>query len=352
MDKKEKEPWFAVILSGMVPGLGQFYIATKIKGIIFFCCIGFSLVYGLWNIINCEGNTILGYGLFCIGYILQILNMVDAFLSARKDNSEDFEKVRQRSKDPFLSVFLSSLLPGLGHVYARKRFQGLLIILTYLIFIGYEDYLSSGADFYLKLVVDIAIGVIIFYAFKITIDRVVYFKHFRRFIIAMVMYSIIFTMVFYIGEKHFVTYGSNIGNSNSPTLLDGDIILRDIYKKGNAKKGDIVAIKLDPLSPNETIGKRIIASEGETIEIKMGTVFIDGSKTAIEPTASIYYTTDSTCLYACDGHPYKVPPNCVFVLGDNNELSYDSRHIGPVKKDQIIGVTCKILWPLSRVRKL
>jgi|GEM_PF-4870528 len=64
------------------------------------------------------------------------------------------------------------------------------------------------------------------------------------------------------------------------------------------------------------------------------------------------YTTDSTCLWALEGHLSVIPAGSVFVLGDNNETSGDSRYFGPIEESKILGVTCKILWPLSRVRKL
>lgn len=74
--------------------------------------------------------------------------------------------------------------------------------------------------------------------------------------------------------------------------------------------------------------KRVIALQGEQIQIKNGNVFINGEK-LYEP----YRATDEQI----DFGPFQVPKNHVFVLGDNRSKSTDSRQFGPISLQQIRG---------------
>ncbi len=86
--------------------------------------------------------------------------------------------------------------------------------------------------------------------------------------------------------------------------------------------------------------KRVIAVEGQTIEVKIGSVFVDG-KQIDEP-----YRKDF--LPMPDFPPTEVPEGTVFVMGDNRFQSHDSRGFGPVAKDTIVGKGFALIWPVTR----
>ncbi|HYN98925.1 MAG TPA: signal peptidase I, partial [Actinomycetota bacterium] len=86
--------------------------------------------------------------------------------------------------------------------------------------------------------------------------------------------------------------------------------------------------------------KRVIAVEGQTIEVKVGSVFVDG-KQIDEP-----YRKDF--LPMPDFPLTEVPEGTVFVMGDNRFQSKDSRAFGPVDKDTIVGRGFALIWPVNR----
>lgn len=138
------------------------------------------------------------------------------------------------------------------------------------------------------------------------------------------------------------------------TLLIGDhlIMSRIGYDAGvpfthfhlslwrNPKRGQLVIFT--PFVPQETsdIVKRVIGLPGETVDIRDGSVWINGQK------LSENYTTGPSEPY--DMHtPYKIPQDCYFVMGDNRGNSYDSRFTGCVPRKNIIGTPVMIYMSLD-----
>jgi signal peptidase I len=150
-----------------------------------------------------------------------------------------------------------------------------------------------------------------------------------------------------------------------PTLKVGDrVIVEKIgYRIGDPARGDIVVFEreADPQAPEpglwtrvgdsfrelfglpvagrEDLIKRVIAVEGDRIEARDGTVFVNGRRID-EP-----YLSDDTVT--SDFSVTTVPPDTVWVMGDNRAGSGDSRGFGPVHLDEIVGEAVFIVWPLS-----
>ena len=61
------------------------------------------------------------------------LSHIDSFFTSRSNNSIKFEIIRKSSKDPWLSVLLNYLIPGVGHFYQKKWIIGLIIIFGYIL---------------------------------------------------------------------------------------------------------------------------------------------------------------------------------------------------------------------------
>lgn len=102
------------------------------------------------------------------------------------------------------------------------------------------------------------------------------------------------------------------------TILVGDrvIALRVAYLFSDPERGDIVVFPFPDDEQKDYI-KRIIGLPGETIEGKDGYVYIDGQRLE-EP--YVTSTLDS------DFGPYTVPPDSYFMMGDNRDVSEDSRY--------------------------
>ena len=134
------------------------------------------------------------------------------------------------------------------------------------------------------------------------------------------------------------------------TLLEGDRIFVDkiTYRFRPPKRGEIVVFKY-PLDPKKDFVKRLIAYGGEELEIRDGSVLIDGKRLE-EPLQIMghYYYNRNDWAYAKEGQKIKVPTDSFFVLGDNSAQSSDSRNWGFVPRRYLIGRAFLIWWPLYR----
>ena len=139
-------------------------------------------------------------------------------------------------------------------------------------------------------------------------------------------------------------------SSMRTTLLEGDWIFVDkiTYRFRSPKRGEIVVFKY-PVDPKKDFVKRLIAFGGEEVEIRDGSVFING-KRLTEPAQipSHYYYNRNDWPYSKEGQKIMVPPDSYFVLGDNSAQSSDSRNWGFVPKSNLIGRAFLIWWPLDR----
>ena len=123
------------------------------------------------------------------------------------------------------------------------------------------------------------------------------------------------------------------------------LVDKAINKKSQSERGDLIIIKY-PLDPKREFVERLIAFEGETVEIKEGNIYINRQLvTDLKIKDKFYYNRGD---YGQVGSPVKVPEGHYFVLGDNSASSNDSRFWGFVPQENIIGKVCKIYWPINR----
>ncbi|HEY9747945.1 MAG TPA: signal peptidase I, partial [Allocoleopsis sp.] len=115
-----KEPWLAVALSRLVPGTGQIYAGKTRRGVFIIGVETLLLVVGGWLLIAPTGNVRIGLVLLLLAGLIPIWNLFDAYICTKRANSIEFEQSRKQAKDPWLAVFLSQILPGLGHAYLNK----------------------------------------------------------------------------------------------------------------------------------------------------------------------------------------------------------------------------------------
>lgn len=142
--------------------------------------------------------------------------------------------------------------------------------------------------------------------------------------------------------------------SMEDTLLIRDRVLVNklSYRLHEINRGDIVvfhrtAVELEFAGPDEPkdVIKRVIALSGETIEIRNNQVLING-QVLLEP-----YLNESTAMP--DFGPEVVPEDHIFVMGDNRNLSSDSRgELGPIDSDRVVGRAFFLFWPLDRLSLL
>lgn len=128
------------------------------------------------------------------------------------------------------------------------------------------------------------------------------------------------------------------GSSMVPTLNEGEIVLS--VKSNDFQPGDIVAFYYG----NKLLIKRFIAGPSDWVNIdENGTVFVNGEKLD-EP-----YLTEKSLGKMDITLPYQVPDERYFLMGDNRDVSVDSRSstVGCVAKEQIVGKVVFRVWPLG-----
>ena len=146
---------------------------------------------------------------------------------------------------------------------------------------------------------------------------------------------------------HFVVDG----HSMDYTLHDGDRVFVNklSYRLHDPRRGDVVVLHdVEPGLDRDLI-KRVIALPGETIEMRNCEVRIDGvilDEPYLDPTV----VTPGNC--GADIPPTVVPADHVFVMGDNRPQSQDSRAIGPIDEDDLVGRAFVVFWPTSHWRWL
>ena len=128
------------------------------------------------------------------------------------------------------------------------------------------------------------------------------------------------------------------------TLQNGDILLTvNRHLAGELKAGDIVVIKKEYFEDGKPIVKRIIATEGQTVDIDFdaGVVYVDGQ--ALEED----YINEPTCLEEGTEFPLTVPEGSIFVMGENRNRSSDSRdsRLGTVDTRYVIGKAVFLAFP-------
>ena len=134
------------------------------------------------------------------------------------------------------------------------------------------------------------------------------------------------------------------GPSMNATLIDGDyiLLLGNVFYS-NQKQGDIIVASKQSFKDGEPIIKRIIATEGQTVDIDFdsGVVYVDGVALD-EP-----YAHTPTNLREGISFPLVVEEGCVFVMGDNRNMSKDSRslEIGLIDKREILGKAIFLIFP-------
>lgn len=134
------------------------------------------------------------------------------------------------------------------------------------------------------------------------------------------------------------------GPSMNKTLVDGDWLMlvgNVLYR--NPHPGDIVVVSKSTYDNGTPIIKRVIALEGQTVDIDFdeGIVYVDGHA-LVEP-----YTFEPTWLQEGMEFPLTVNKGCIFVMGDNRNDSKDSRspEIGQVDCREVLGKAVFLFYP-------
>ena len=160
------------------------------------------------------------------------------------------------------------------------------------------------------------------------------------------MFAIVIAVVFILTQ--FIIINAKIpSGSMENTIMTHDRLIgfRFAYWFDEPQRGDIILFEY-PVDEKQIYIKRVIGLPGETVEIRNGHVYIDGSE---EPLEEDYLK--ETWTWENDGYTFKVPEGCYFVLGDNRNDSEDGRFWANVAIKEGLASTPEEAEKYSFVRK-
>lgn len=150
---------------------------------------------------------------------------------------------------------------------------------------------------------------------------------------------------YFLVEPYRIPTGSML-----PTIQLNDMVLANklVYKTGGKPKYKDIVVFKDPTGTYPQLIKRVIATEGQTVNLYNGAVYVDNQKLD-EP-----YThgKPSQQMNSAISFPFKVPAGTIWVMGDNRTDSADSRVFGPVPISSVYGRAWWTYWPLDHFSAL
>lgn len=151
--------------------------------------------------------------------------------------------------------------------------------------------------------------------------------------------SVFFLVYLTLGQKLEIT-----GDSMYPTLENGEHIVAEKIstKLKPIARGNIVVFE-HPQDPKRLLIKRVVGLPNENILLQNGNVYINN--TLLE---SAEETFGKNIIQ--DGVEYKIPDDSYILMGDNRDNSVDSRSIGSIKRELIVGKALLVYYPLGNFR--
>jgi signal peptidase I len=162
--------------------------------------------------------------------------------------------------------------------------------------------------------------------------------------IIIISLAIIIPIRYYLIQPFYVK-----GASMEPTFHDYEYLIIDeiSYRINDPHRGDIIVLK-DPRNKSQFFIKRIIGLPGETITIKSGTVTITNTThpEGVNLDESVYL---DEAIYTSGNIDVKLDADKYYVMGDNRGSSLDSRIIGPIGEENIVGRAWVRAWPFNKL---
>lgn len=357
-ETKSKEPWFAVNLSWLLPGIGQIYAGKYRKGLTILLSYYLLMAVGLWFLIDPFGNVLVGMVILLGTLVIYLIwNLFDAHGTARSVNLAEFESTRKQDRDAWLAVFLSGFIPGLGHAYLKQWIPATLFFATFLLTIGVPIFAPPAVGI-ISLILRVLLGFLAMYlAYTSTpIRRYVLGKWIGVLIAGLLGILVIPSGIVAIAIRTFIAEARYIpSGSMLPTLYINDrvIINKLIYHFQSPARGDLVIFSppeaLKEQGYKDPFIERIVGIPGDRVEVKEGKVYLNNTvlseKYLDEPPN---YNWSSTALTPSG----IVPAGQYLVFGDNRNNSYDSHYWGFVSRQNIIGKATQRFWPIDRIGSL
>lgn len=151
--------------------------------------------------------------------------------------------------------------------------------------------------------------------------------------------------------KNYVIINADVPTgSMENTIMPGDRLIgsRLSYLRKEPERGDIVIFRY-PDNEEALYVKRVIGLPGETVDIKDGLIYINGSE---EPLTEDYLKEEWTV--ATGDYHFEIPEDSYLMMGDNRNDSWDARYWNNtyVQSEKILGKAIVVYWPLQDIGRL
>lgn len=343
---RQKSPWLAVNLSAALPGMGQIYEGAIARGLVITTAHLGLVIFIFWSIFAPKGNTLRGLMTLIPLLSLYIFNLWDSHHAAKRGITlNEFSPLRYQSSDPWYPVFLSQILPGLGHLFLQQATVGGMLLISG-IFTAYLANFNSALLPIPPIIWAVGCGLV----YRTAPARQRQWSWLGGLLVILLITRLAISSIPFVVPQQVVQC---IVPSESmlPTLEVRDrIFVRPLPFEYPLAMGNIVVFSNPERTPIEQAGelknlmvKRVIALPGQQVEIRGGQVWLDGT-----PLVESHLT--APILYQWG--PQTVPADHLFVLGDNRNNSRDSHVWGFLPRAHVVGNAYKIYWPPQRVQPL
>ncbi len=292
-------------------------------------------------------------------------------------------------RQPWSAVVLSLIMAGLGHIYCGRFVKGLVLAFLSCVFVPVLFGTLSVSNSSVRIAIIIAalfassavwlVAIIdSWYTARHTADSYT-LKDYNRwyvYVLLVLMGTGGSTQIAFNVKKNLLEAFRVPVASNYPTIVPNDRFLANklAYKTSDPKRGDLIVF-LNPEDRRINYIKRVVAIARDTLEIKEGQLYVNDEKLQRHKLAQstldnirvevrgeplegdVFEETNGNAKYkiflarpphdttSSDFAKIKVPEHHCFVLGDNRNLSRDSRHFGPVPLATVKGRADYLYWP-------
>ena len=265
---------------------------------------------------------------------------------------------KKKTRKPFIAALLSLPVPGLGQIYNGRGALGLVF---FLISIALPFLWGiSGWPRHFTGLVAFAVAATVFWLFTI-VHAFIQARRIRETELKKYQTPGVYAPLILLSLSLNIFLPARISMSflgvwpyrmatasMMPTLQKGDFLMTDpkAYNHQAPKRGDLVVFEY-PRDPTKQFIMRVIAFEGETVEIKNKQVFI-----ANEPLQESYKVHEDTAVDNSRDNfgPLKIPAGHCCVLGDNRDNSNDGRYWGALPIANVKGKALYVYWAKDKKR--
>ncbi len=392
-------PWYAVNLSLLFPGVGHFYGGQIGRGLLWFG-LGLSLLLvTIWAFLGVNGNVQVGAGCLGMGIVLWVFSVIDAYSCLSQGSTQTFrsfaaqERQDETVKDLWFSVFLSQLLPGLGHFHARRLVAGAVFLGLTLLWLSavtlFRSVLLAMGLLWAIACIQLAwqlsfqpaqpagrtepvamtsrvrsdaeglegdgSGIKMIVPLQVSPAPAVAQGIVRKGLVlaTLILLSRSLMLGSVVLAEQWVEPFAVPSESMVPTLQVGDRILVSKSANYRPERGDIVVFRshyaigeggtVTESEESNFFVKRLVALGGDQVEIVQGQLLVNGQ-------AQVEDYLPEPIRYELA--PQWLPLGELFVLGDNRNFSFDSHVWGTLPAEDVVGHAYRISWPPERNQPL